>query len=66
MNIINFTDTVSLVSTICCYNIAQLNIRPHLTNIQMQPIITDGVAWSLCHSLELAKMTKLIEMSFGV
>jgi len=33
MDIINFTDIVSLVSTICRYNIAQLIIRPHLTNM---------------------------------
>jgi len=32
MNIINFTAIVSLVSTTCQYNIAQL-IRPHLTTV---------------------------------
>jgi len=33
MDIINFTVSASLVSTICHYNIAQLIIRPHLTTI---------------------------------
>jgi len=33
MNIINFTAIVSLVSTTCQYNIAQLIIRPHLTTV---------------------------------
>jgi len=32
-NIINFIDTVSLVSIICRYNIAQLIIRSHLTTV---------------------------------
>jgi len=31
MDIINFTDTVSLVNIICGYNIAQLTTRSHLT-----------------------------------
>jgi len=33
MKIINFTDTVQLVTTICHYNTAQLTIKPHLTTM---------------------------------
>jgi len=33
MNIINFTDIVSRVSTICRCNIAQVIVRPHLTTV---------------------------------
>jgi len=50
---------VSLVSTICRYNIAQLIIRPHLTAMWMRPIVTDEVVWSVClsvwHNLEPCK-----------
>ena len=47
MDIINFTDITSLVSTICRNNIAQFIIRPHLTTVLIQPIVTDEVAWSV-------------------
>jgi len=33
MDIINFINIVSLVSTICRYNITQPIIRPHLTTV---------------------------------
>jgi len=52
MDIISFIDIVSLVSTIWCYNIAQLIIiKPHLTAMWMRPIVTDEVSWSVCRSV---------------
>jgi len=33
MDIINFIDIVSLVSTICRYNTAQIIVRPHFTTM---------------------------------
>jgi len=50
MDTINFVDTVSLVSTICRCNTAQLISRPHLTTMYMRPIVADGVAWCVCLS----------------
>jgi len=73
MDTINFIDIVSLVSTICCYNIAQLITRLHLTTMYMWPIVTDRTVWSVCLSvgrsvriLSAAKTTEQIEMPFEV
>ena len=67
-----------LVSTICQYNIAQLIITPHLSTMQMRPIVTDGVACMVCLSIcrsvglsqswlvSLAKTAEPTEMSFVV
>jgi len=59
MDIIEFIDIVSMVSTTCHYRIAQLIIRPHLTTTRMycrvmRHFVTDGVpgeAWSVCLSV---------------
>jgi len=32
----------------------------------MLPIVTDQVAWSVCHSSDLAKTAELIDMPFGL
>jgi len=63
MNIINFTDIVSLVSAICRYSIAQLIIRLHLTTMLMQPIVTDGAAWSVGWSVTMLSMQTWLNQS---
>jgi len=45
---------VWLVSTIFCYNIAQLIIRLHLTSMLMRPIVADWLAWCVCLSVCLS------------
>jgi len=57
MDIMSFVDIVSLVSTICRYNIAQSIIRPHLRRSSMV-----SVGLSVCHNLEPCKMAEPIEM----
>jgi len=54
-------------------DIAIIIIRLDNSTMQMQPTVTDGVAWSVCLSVGLtvtvfspAKSTELIEMQFGL
>jgi len=52
----------------------QLLARPHRSPTQMGPIVTDGVAWSVCRSIgrsvchdrEPCKKVEPMKMSFGL
>jgi len=71
MDITNSTDIVSLVSTVCCYSIAQLITRPHLTAMGTRGLLlqTDLRGLSVGRSdtiLSPAKTAEPIEMPFGV
>jgi len=52
MDTINFTDTVSLDSTICHYNIAQLIVSPHMTSFV-------DVAYRYSYGTETVQVTPL-------
>jgi len=44
-----------------------LFVRPYCSTTKMQPIVTDGVAWSVCLSVTIVWTTKMAEpvkMSF--
>jgi len=73
MDIINFIDTVWLISTTCHYKIAQLIITPYLTAMQMRLFYCYRCSSVVCLSvgrsvilLIRAKMAEPIEMPFGV
>jgi len=57
MDIMSFVDIVSLVSTICRYNTAQIIIRPHLRRSSMVSVVS-------VTTLSPAKMAEPIKMLF--